>query len=163
MGGRLVLLAAGILLPALLPAAGVAEFQNDTSTFTAEVATTCSFSDLQSSYGLRNLIAFDDVPYLGSYAHTFNVTSNSAIKLSLEFTIADEPAGFVPTSRYAYLRQRVGGRYQSPVYASSPNAPTTPMTVQETPGTAAAAVLMHVKPATVPGNYEYQVTITCLM
>ena len=160
---RLVPLAAGILLPALLPAAGIADFQDDMSTFSAEVATTCSFSDLQSSYGLRNLIAFDDVPYLSSYAHTFYVTSNSAIKLSLEFTVVDEPAGFVPSARYAYMSQKIGTRYQTPWYVRSPNEALTPMSIEETPGTAAANVLMHVKPATVPGSYEYQVTITCLM
>ena len=161
--GRFVLFAVGILLPALLPAAGIAEFQNDTSTFSGEVATTCVITDLESSYGLRNLIAYDDVPYLSSYAHTFYVTSNSEIKLSLEFTIVNEPAGFVPSARYAYMSQKIGTRYQTPWYVRSPNEALAPMSIEETPGTAAANVLMHVKPATVPGNYEYQVTITCLM
>jgi len=161
---RLASLASAALLPALLPAAAVAEFQNDTSTFSGEVATTCAFSDLQSSYNLRNLVySHDNIPLLMSYANTFYVTSNSAVRLSIEYSIVDEPAGFVPSSRYANLRQRIGGIYQTPEYARSPNEALTPMSIDETPGTAAAAILMYVKPATMPGNYEYQVTITCLL
>ena len=140
-----------------------AQFQDDTTTFSANVASTCSFSNLESSYGLRNLVDFNDVPYLMSYAHSFYVTSNAAVKVAIQYSIIDEPAGFVPTSRWANLRQLVGSRYQTPAYQRTPNEVMAPMAITETPGTATVAIGMLAKPATLPGNYEYQMTITCLL
>ena len=140
-----------------------AQFQDDTSTFAGNVASSCSFSSLNSSYGLRNLVDSNDVPYLMSYAHSFYVTSNAAVKISIQYSIVDEPVGFVPTSRWANLRQLVGSRYQTPAYQRTPNEVMAPMAITETPGTATVAIGMLAKPATLPGNYEYQMTITCLL
>ena len=161
--GWLLLRAAGIVLPALLPAAGIAEFQNDTSTFSGQVAASCSFSGLESSYGLRNLVAHDGTPSLQSYAHSFNVNSNSSIRVTIEYSILQEPPGFVPELRWASFRQRVGSVYQSAQYLTVPNQQLTPMQITETPGTAVVAAGMLVQPASQPGNYEYRMTVTCLL
>ena len=159
----LLLRAAGIVLPVLLPAAGIAECRNDTSTFSCQVAASCSFSGLESSYGLRNLVAHDGTPRLQSYAHSFNVNSNSSIRVTIEYSILQEPPGFVPELRWASFRQRVGSVYQSAQYLTVPNQQLTPMQITETPGTAVVAAGMLVQPASQPGNYEYRMTVTCLL
>ena len=161
--GRLLLRSAAALLSALMPAAGIAEFQTDTSTFSGQVATSCSFSGLESSYGLRNLVTSGGTPRLQSYAHSFNVTSNSNIRVTIEYSILQEPSGFVPELRWAHLRQRVGGVYQSAEYLTVPGQQLTPIQITETPGTAVVAAGMLVQPASRPGNYAYQMTVTCLL
>ena len=153
----------GVLVYLATPLASDAQFMDEVTTSTEPEATTCSFSNLDSTYNLRNLVGHDEVPYLSSYAHTFSVTSNAAVKLSIQYSVQREPAGFVPSTRYAYLRQRIGGVYQSPEYARSPGQASVPMLIQETPGTAFVAALMRVKPTTLPGKYKYQMTVTCLM
>ena len=141
----------------------LAELQNDTSTFTGDVVSTCSFSGLSSSYSLSNRTTSGDVPYLGSNAHSFDVTSNSAVQVSVQYSVLQEPAGYVSSDRWVSLRQRVDGRYQFPVYQRNTDQAMAPLLITETPGTAAVAVAMKVSPTTLPGAYSYQVTVTCLM
>ena len=159
----LLLSSLGVLLSVVTPFHSSAQFADGVTASTEVEVATCSFSDLDSSYDLRYRVGSDEVPYLSSHAHTFNVTSNSEVKLVIQYSIQREPAGAVPSSRYAYLRQRIGGVYQNPAYASSPGETSAPMLIKETPGSAYVAALMRVKPATLPGEYKYQMTVTCLM
>ena len=55
------------------------------------------------------------------------------------------------------------GRYQFPVYQRNTDQAMAPLLITETPGTAAVAVEMQVRPTTLPGEYRYQVTVTCLI
>ena len=161
--GRLFLCVASALLPVLLPAAGIAEFQTDTSSFSGEVAATCAFSDLESSINLANTIVYTDVPRLQSSYRTFYVVSNVQVKVAVEYEIVAEPAGFVADYRWLYFRQKIGGVSQSSQYLKVPNVQAAPLVIGDTPGTATMNVGMFVQPTSVPGDYEYRVTFTCLL
>ena len=160
---RLLLNVACAFLPALLPAAGIAEFQSDTSSFSGEVAATCAFSDLESTINLANTIVYTDVPRLQSSYRTFYVVSNVEVKVAVEYEIIAEPAGFAGEYRWLYFRQKIGGVGQSNQYLKVPNVQAAPLVIGDTPGTATMNVGMFVQPTSVPGDYEYRVTFTCLL
>ena len=147
--------AAALLLESL-PA--LAQLSNDTSTFNGEVAATCSINGLNAEYS----ISLDSGYLVGGY-HAFNVNANSQVKLVANQQIINEPSGFNPDYRRALIRQVVNGDASSPVFSSGPGADSTALSLSDTPGTATAEVRMFVGPNPPPGDYSYQITISCLL
>ena len=149
--------AAGLLL-VNLPAS--AQMSNDTSTFNGEVAATCSINGLNSDYALSWASGSG---YLSGGYHSFSVDANSRVKLVVNQQIITEPAGYTPAYRRALMRQVIGGEASNPVFSNGPGIDSVALFLTDTPGTATAEVRMFVGPDPPPGDYSYQVIITCLL
>ena len=143
--------------------AASAQLSDDTSTFSGEVAATCSISGLNSEYQLSRDISFDE-DYLHSGYQSFNVSANTKVKLVTNYQIIGEPSGFTPDTRKVMMRQCVNGECDNTVQALQPGVDSSNwFFLTDTPGTASAQLRMFVGPNLLPGDYSYQVTIKCLM
>ena len=150
--------AAGSLLMNL---SASAQLSNDTSTFNGEVAATCSINGLNSDYALS---INPNNGYLEGGFNAFEVNANLRVKLIASYGIVAEPSGFSPDTRKVMIRQVVGGEVSSPFQALQPGVDSSSFFfLTDTPGTATAEVLMTVGPSPPPGDYSYQVTISCLL
>jgi len=150
--------AAGLLLVDL-PA--LAQLSGDTSTFSGEVAATCSINGLNSDYSLS---IDPNNGYLTGGFNAFEVNANSRVRLIASYGIVSEPSGFTPDTRKVMIRQVVGGEASSAYQALRPGVDSSSyFFLTDTPGTATAEVLMTVGPSPPPGDYSYQVTISCLL
>ena len=149
--------AAGLLL-VNLPVS--AQMSNDTSTFNGEVAATCSINGLNADYALSWASGSG---YLSGGYHSFSVDANSRVKLVVNQQIITEPAGYTPAYRRALMRQVIGGEASNPVFSNGPGIDSVALFLTDTPGAAIAEVRMFVGPDPPPGDYSYQVIITCLL
>ena len=142
--------------------AASAQLSDDTSTFSGEVAATCSIDGLNSEYQLSREIGLTD--YLAAGYHAFNVNANTRVKLVTSYQIIGEPSGFTPDTRKVMMSQCVNGECDNTVQALQPGVDSSNwFFLTDTPGTASAQLRMFVGPNLLPGDYSYQVTIKCLL
>ena len=157
---QLLLAALGAAGSLLLDLPALAQISNTTSTFSGEVAPTCSISGLNSDYSLS-----PNSGYLQTdgYYQNFQIDSNSSVEMSTKYQIISEPPGFAPTVRKVDIRQVLNGNSYSFVSSARvPNTSSSAISLQDTPGTASAQVRMFIGPNLLPGTYSYLVTISCL-
>ena len=146
------LVAAGSLLinqPAL------AQLADETYTFSGEVASTCSINGLNSNYAF----SFNGENLESGY-QAFQVNANSRVALRVKYEIVNEVPGNT-LEEVVLMRQVVGGDGSSNVYATVVNTESSALSLSDTPGTATAEVMMVVGSNPPPGDYAYQVTISC--
>jgi len=153
---------AGLLLPNL-PA--LSQLSDDTSIFNGEVAGTCSFVGLENEIALsfRSSGGVNGAQYL-SGGDNFAVTTNSSIRVAASYAISKEPSGFqvgAGERREVLLGETNTGLTR----ASSPGAQTNALLIPGTPGTTGdtLSVSMRIDPANAPGEYQYVVTLSCLV
>jgi len=147
--------AAGLLLVNLH---ALAQLSNDTSTFSGQVAASCSINNLQSEYSLPINNGF-----LYSGYQPFEAVSNSQIRMTAKYETLQEPSGFNPQYRRLIFRQVVNGDPLVGKYVDVSGQETPSQTFNDSPGTATAQLLLVVGKSLQPGSYSYRVTISCLL
>ena len=146
--------AAGLLL---IKSPALSQLSDETSTFTGEVAASCSITGLQNSYemtfrqsGLR--VTTDP----------FTLTSNVPVSISISYSAIQTPINASPTGIFTAGQSGVG---QSTT--RSPNQSSAPLEVVRDNNQASvyASVIIYkgsIHDTLPPGDYTYQATISCL-
>ena len=153
---QLLLAALGVAGALLLNQPAMTQLASETHTFSGEVASTCSINGLNSGYALSSSNIWLSTSY-----KAFEFNANSAVKLTVRYEVVDEVSGYTPITRYAYLRQRVGGEITDSTLAQFPNTDSAWLFLSVTPGTASVEIAMVIGTLPLPGNYSYRATITC--
>ena len=157
--------AAGLLL-VNLPASG--QLSNDTSTFSGQVATTCSFEGLADSYSMTYYTGSNQLGGQGD----FDVISNAS---SLRIEVGSVVVNSEPTpiegkaiNATGKLRQSINNRWVEKVTSSKSSPGDVAVDISQGSRFRLSAYnwtqgrngsLMYIP----PGNYSYTITITCLL
>jgi len=158
------LIAAGATSCFLTQMPSMANQANNITTFSGNVAGTCTFNGLADDISMLNFPHPRDIGSNVLRGHDyFSLTSNGNARISASFSVIEEPEAFIPgAQRDVQISEEVNYTFLS---TSLPGVQTNSIAIPGTPGTSKEIIRLQmiVNPANTPGQYRYVTTVSCLL